>query len=147
MHTKSDTGDIVIEEPHRPFWTSIRRGMLNTCPACGSGRLFKSFLKPVDACSACGTDMTHQRADDLPPYLVIVVVGHVLLTAYMLTDDILPKALWVQFLIWVPLTVLTAVAIIQPIKGGVIGLQWALRMHGFGGIDPNDPKDEPEDHQ
>jgi len=23
--------------------------------------------------------------------------------------------------------------IIQPIKGGVIGLQWALKMHGFGG--------------
>ncbi len=145
MSANTDTSEIVIDEERRPLWRSIRRGLLNTCPACGSSRLFKSFLKPVDVCAACNTDFTAQRADDLPPYLVIVVVGHVLLTAYMLTDDILPQALWVQFLIWVPLTILFSVAIIQPIKGGVIGLQWALRMHGFGGIDPNDPKEEPED--
>lgn len=145
MSANTDTSEIVIDEEHRPLWRSIRRGLLNTCPACGSSRLFKSFLKPVDTCAACNTDFTEQRADDLPPYIVIVIVGHVLLTAYMLTDHLLPQALWVQFLIWVPLTILCAVAIIQPIKGGVIGLQWALRMHGFGGIDPNDPKEEPED--
>lgn len=145
MSANTDTSEIAIEEEHRPLWRSIRRGLLNTCPACGSSRLFKSFLKPVDVCASCGTDFTAQRADDLPPYLVIVVVGHVLLTAYMLTDNILPQALWIQFLIWVPLTILFSVAIIQPIKGGVIGLQWALRMHGFGGVDPNDPKEELED--
>lgn len=145
MGANTDTSEIVIEEEHRPLWRSIRRGLLNTCPACGSSRLFRTFLKPVDACAACNTDFTAQRADDLPPYIVIVIVGHVLLTAYMLTEDFLPRSLWVQFFVWVPLTVLVSVAIIQPVKGGVIGLQWALRMHGFGGVDPNDPKEEPED--
>lgn len=142
MHVNGETMYEVPHEPERPLWRSIRRGLLNTCPACGSGRLFKGFLKPVDGCAACETDLTPQRADDLPPYLVIVVVGHVLLTAYMMTDHLLPQALWVQFVIWLPLTVLLALLIIQPIKGGVIGLQWALRMHGFGGIDPNDPVDD-----
>ncbi len=28
---------------------------------------------------------------------------------------------------------LTAFLIIQPMKGAVIGLQWALKMHGFDG--------------
>lgn len=148
MAAHGGASTMIVEEEHRHVWGAIKRGLRGTCPACGSGRLFKGFLKPVDACAACGSEMHHQRADDLPPYLVIVVVGHVLLTAYMLTDHLLPPALWVQFAIWVPLTILLSFLIIQPIKGGVIGLQWALKMHGFGGIDPNDPVDEdPEDHR
>ncbi len=57
------------DEVERPLGRSIKRGMLNTCPACGSGKLFKSFLKPVDNCAACGEAMHHHRSDDLPPYL------------------------------------------------------------------------------
>ncbi len=116
----------------RPVGQSIKRGLLNTCPACGSGRLFRAFLKPVHHCAACGEEMFHERSDDLPPYLVIVLVGHVLLTGYMLTDAIMPDALWVHLLVWVPVVILTSLISIQPIKGGVIGLQWAIRMHGFG---------------
>jgi len=33
----------------------------------------------------------------------------------------------------VPLTIVLSVALLQPVKGAVIGLQWALYMHGFGG--------------
>lgn len=117
----------------RPVGRSIKRGMLCRCPNCGEGRLFRAFLKPVDACAVCGEEMFHQRADDLPAYLVIVVVGHVLMTGYMLTDTLLNVSPWVHLAIWVPLAVLAALLTIQPIKGGVIGLQWAYRMHGFGG--------------
>jgi uncharacterized protein (DUF983 family) len=28
---------------------------------------------------------------------------------------------------------LLSVALLQPVKGAVIGLQWAFYMHGFGG--------------
>ena len=38
-------------------------------------------------------------------------------------------------------TMLMSLALLQPVKGAVVGLQWALRMHGFddnapGGIPP-----------
>ena len=75
----------------RPAARSIRRGLLGRCPACGEGRLFASFLKPVDACSVCGEEMHHHRADDLPPYLVITIVGHLVLGGYMMTDLISSK--------------------------------------------------------
>jgi uncharacterized protein (DUF983 family) len=77
--------------------------------------------------------MHHHRSDDLPPYLTIFVIGHVILGGYMLTDLVWPLPMWLTFAIWAPATLLSALLIIQPIKGGVIGLQWALRMHGFGG--------------
>jgi uncharacterized protein (DUF983 family) len=125
--------------PDRYLGQSIKRGLLCRCPHCGEGRLFRAFLKPVDRCAVCGEDYTHQRADDLPAYLVIVVVGHVLMTGYMLTDMVWRVSPWVHMAIWVPLAVLAALVTIQPIKGGVIGLQWANRMHGFGGVD--DDKD------
>jgi uncharacterized protein (DUF983 family) len=147
MIASAERTDTVIEIEHRPLGRSIKRGLLNTCPACGSGRLFRAFLKPVDVCEACGSEMFHHRSDDLPAYIVVVLTGHILLTGYLLTDDMFPQSLWIRFAFWIPLVVLLAFLIIQPIKGGVIGLQWAMRLHGFGGIDPNDPKEEIDDGQ
>jgi uncharacterized protein (DUF983 family) len=119
-------------EGERPLGRSIRRGLSCRCPACGKGRLFGAFLKPVDRCAGCGEDLSHQRADDLPAYLVIIVVGHVLLGGYLLTDMVFRVSPFVHIAIWIPVSIVAAIAVIQPIKGGVIGLQWALRMHGFG---------------
>ncbi|MBB4289455.1 uncharacterized protein (DUF983 family) [Rhizobium leguminosarum] len=127
-------------EVERPVGRSIMRGLMNRCPACGNGKLFRAFLKPVDHCAVCGEAMYHQRADDLPPYIVILILGHVVVGGYMLTDMTFVLPVWMHLAIWAPITVITALASIQPIKGGVIGLQWALRMHGFGGgsDDPGD---------
>ncbi|WP_337270837.1 DUF983 domain-containing protein [Oryzifoliimicrobium ureilyticus] len=119
----------------RPLWQSIRRGLFCRCPSCGEGRLFKAFLKPVDSCAHCGEAMHHQRADDLPPYLVILVLGHVVIGGYMAQDQIMPLSLLATFALWTPVTIVVALLSIQPIKGAVIGLQWALRMHGFSGIE------------
>ncbi|TCL70447.1 DUF983 domain-containing protein [Rhizobium sp. BK251] len=127
-------------EGERPIGRSIMRGLACKCPACGEGRLFRAFLKPVDHCATCGEAMFHHRSDDLPPYLVILVLGHVIVGGYMMTDMVYPLPLWLTLSIWAPITVITALLCIQPIKGGVIGLQWAMRMHGFGGHDDN-PED------
>ncbi|RWX78814.1 DUF983 domain-containing protein [Neorhizobium lilium] len=123
------------QQAERPIGRSIKRGLLGRCPHCGDGLLFWAFLKPVDQCAVCGEDLHHQRADDLPAYIVIVIVGHVLMTGYLLTDMVFPASSWIHLAIWAPLAVLAALVTIQPVKGGVIGLQWACRMHGFGGHD------------
>ncbi|MBB4066710.1 DUF983 domain-containing protein [Gellertiella hungarica] len=121
-------------ESERPVTRSVMRGMLNTCPACGSGKLFRKFLKPVDHCAACNEDMSHQQADDLPPYLVIFIIGHITVGGFMMTDMIFTEwSSWLHLAIWTPITLVSALLLMQPVKGGVIGLQWALRMHGFGG--------------
>lgn len=123
----------------RAVWPAIKRGFFGTCPACGSGRLFGKFLKSVDHCAACNEDYSHHRADDLPAYLVILIVGHITVGGFMMTDLVWMVSTWVHLAIWAPLTILLSLLLIQPIKGAVIGFQWATRMHGFGGTE-----DQPE---
>lgn len=125
-------GEAATSAPaERPLGRAIKRGMLSRCPACGTGRLFRSYVKSVDHCAACGEDYTHQRADDLPPYLVITIVGHIVLGGYMATDLVSSLTTWQHLAIWVPITIVLSLLMLQPVKGGVIGLQWAARMHGF----------------
>jgi uncharacterized protein (DUF983 family) len=125
----------VVEK--RDVWTALKRGLRGRCPRCGEGKLFRAFLKTADNCTACGQDFTAHRADDLPAYLVIVIVGHIVvpLVLYIETNYAPPVAL--QLSIYLPLTLFSALALLQPVKGAVVGLQWALRMHGFDD-DPTD---------
>ncbi|WP_159586428.1 DUF983 domain-containing protein [Chelativorans xinjiangense] len=121
--------------PARPVYEAMRRGFFGKCPHCGRGRLFRAFLKTVDECPACGEEISHHRADDLPAYLVIVIVGHVVVGAFMGVQAMTDWPTWLHMAIWAPLTLLMSLALIGPVKGAVVGLQWALRMHGFGGED------------
>ncbi len=126
-------GQAVSRHPKRSLWTAILRGWSGRCPSCGEGRLFRSFLKPVHACTHCEEELHHQRADDLPPYLVIFVVGHIVVGAYMMAEGVITLNSWQHLAIWTPITLIMALVLLQPTKGAVIGLQWANYMHGFGG--------------
>ncbi len=53
------------------------------CPHCGKGKLFRGFLKGVDRCDRCGEEYSHHRADDLPPYLTVFIVGHIVVALFM----------------------------------------------------------------
>jgi len=129
--------------PARPLGEAIKRGLLSRCPNCGEGKLFRAFVKPVDKCSVCGEEISHHRADDLPAYLDIVVVGHIVIAGFMAIEMRYVWPMWLHFAVWAPLTLILALAMLQPIKGAVIGLQWALYMHGFGG-EPDHIEAHPE---
>ncbi|MEO3385956.1 DUF983 domain-containing protein [Mesorhizobium sp. CAU 1741] len=117
----------------RSVMQAMARGFMGRCPHCGKGRLFGRFLKVADSCDACGEAYHHHRADDLPAYLVIFVVGHVVVGAFMGAEQMFTLSTWQHLAIWAPLTLIACVALLQPTKGAVVGLQWALRMHGFSG--------------
>ena len=124
-------GEVVQAE--RPWFRSMLRGLKCRCPNCGEGKLFASFSKPVVACANCGEDMHHHRADDFPAYIVIFIVGHVVVAGYLAVEMLVAWNSWQHMAVWMPVTLVMSIALLQPLKGAVIGLQWALRMHGFGG--------------
>src|SRR5712675_1596088 len=124
----------------RNVWTALKRGLRSRCPRCGQGKLFRAFLKVNDRCSVCGLDFTPHRADDLPAYLVIAIVGHIVVPTALLIETDYSPPVGLQLAIYLPLTVVLSLALLQPVKGAVVGLQWALRMHGF---DDNAPEGIP----
>jgi uncharacterized protein (DUF983 family) len=110
---------------------ALWRGFTMRCPNCGKGQLFEKFLKVSDHCSTCGEVFSHHCADDFPAYLVIVIVGHLIVPGLLIVDMNYQLPLWLECLIWLPLTLVLAVALLQPVKGAIVGLQWQTGMHGF----------------
>lgn len=115
-------------------------GLRGKCPNCGTGNLFRKYLKVADTCGHCGEALHHHRADDAPPYLTIFVVGHILVPLVIYVELAMQPAFWIHALLWLPLTVAMSLAVLSPMKGAVVGLQWALYMHGF---DPDGAIDDP----
>ncbi|TBN41884.1 DUF983 domain-containing protein [Paracoccus subflavus] len=121
---------------HRPTGQAMLRGALGRCPACGEGKLFRSFLKVADHCPACDEAMHHQRADDGPAYLTILLVSHLgaplLLASFVAWRPSAMTMIWTFGLGAVALSLL----LLPRIKGAMVGLQWARRMHGFDTATP-----------
>ncbi|MEM6667068.1 MAG: DUF983 domain-containing protein [Pseudomonadota bacterium] len=121
--------------PRRSKRRAMARGARGRCPSCGTGKLFRGYLKVSDTCPACGEEMHHHRADDAPPYFTIMLVGHIIVPALLVVERTSQPPLWLLFAIFLPLATIMCLLALQPIKGALVGLQWALGMHGFGGED------------
>jgi uncharacterized protein (DUF983 family) len=115
----------------RDAWAAMIRGWRGRCPNCGEGRMFRAFLKVADHCPACGEALHHHRADDAPAYFVILIVGHIVVPVALAVETAFAPSYWIHAALWLPMTVGMSLSLLQPIKGTLVGLQWALRMHGF----------------
>jgi uncharacterized protein (DUF983 family) len=124
----------------RPLGLAMRRGFVGRCPHCGEGRLFRAYLKVVDACPVCGEALHHQRADDAPPYITMLVVGHIVVAGVLVAEELWPNSpMWLGAIGWSLLTLVLCLLLLPRVKGALVGYQWALRMHGFGGPESDAP--------
>ena len=125
----SDAQTFPMERPSKP---AMLRGLRCKCPSCGEGHIFSSYLKVVDRCPACNEDLSQHRADDGPAYLTILIVAH-----------IIGFAIHIMWVVWEPRPVIMATTLgigavalslflLPRLKGMIVAIQWARRMHGFG---------------
>lgn len=125
---------INLEE--RPLKQALKRGWRRRCPNCGSGPMLVSYLKVHSQCSVCSEELHHQRADDGPAYLTILVVGHLMAPLLLMVfthyqpDPLLLASVFTVGCVGLSLYLLPR------FKGAFIALQWAKRMHGFGISEP-----------
>ena len=108
------------------------RGTLCRCPHCGQGKMFRGYLKVADECSVCGEELKHHRADDFPPYVAIVIVGHIIIFLMLHMEMAYHVQPITHVLIAVPLAIILPLFMLPSIKGAIVGLQWATRMYDFG---------------
>ncbi|MCR8725446.1 DUF983 domain-containing protein [Frigidibacter sp. ROC022] len=121
------------DSTNRPLRPALLRGWARRCPKCGAGPMLKGYLSVRSSCPACGEDLHHHRADDGPAYLTILIVGHIMSPALLIAfikfrPD--PLVLASLFLIG---CVGLSLYLLPRLKGLIVAVQWAKRMHGFGG--------------
>ncbi|SFR34123.1 Uncharacterized conserved protein, DUF983 family [Yoonia tamlensis] len=124
--------DAPTYEMERPSKPAMLRGLRCKCPNCGEANLFSRYLKVVDQCPHCAETLSHHRADDGPAYLTILLVAH-----------ILGFAIHFMWVMWQPSPMVMATTLatgavalslflLPRLKGMIVAIQWARRMHGFG---------------
>lgn len=112
--------------------SAMWRGFGRRCPQCGEGHMFTGFLKVVDRCPVCQEGLSGHRADDGPAYLTILIVGHILAPVLIYSFvEFRPDPLLLATIFTVG-TVALSLFLLPRLKGLVVGIQWANRMHGFG---------------
>ncbi|MCE8417126.1 DUF983 domain-containing protein [Rhodovulum sulfidophilum] len=116
----------------RPVGAAVMRGWCKRCPNCGAGPMLSGYLAVREHCPVCMEELHHHHPDDGPAYLTVLIVG--LLSAPLVAGSIAvfrpdPLVLTSVFSIG---CVALALYLLPRLKGVMVALQWAKRMHGFG---------------
>lgn len=114
--------------PELTLRTAIGRGLRGRCPNCGNGHLFAGWLRVVTECSSCAAPLGLARSDDLPPYITILIVGHIVVPLMLWLERSQSPAMWVTTAIFVPMTLILTLGLIRPVKGGTVGLMLKLGL-------------------
>ena len=72
-----------------------------------------------------------QQADDFPAYIGIFVVGHLLAPVVIMMISTFGMSAWLTLAIILPVSVVMLIAMLQPVKGAVIGMLWWWGVGAF----------------
>jgi uncharacterized protein (DUF983 family) len=114
--------------PVSPFAAGLRC----RCPRCGGGKLFQGILTVRERCGVCGLDLRAQDAGDGPTVLVIFGLGFVIMALVAFVELKYEPPWWLHAVLWPPLTVVGAVALLRPLKAVLIALQFRHRATASG---------------
>lgn len=122
----------MTQESERPVRPALLRGWRRRCPNCGAGPMLSGYLKVRDTCPVCHEELHHHRADDGPAYLTILIVGHLMAPVILWAfTKFRPDPLVLASIFSVGCVALS-LYLLPRLKGAMVALQWAKRMHGFG---------------
>ena len=119
-----------IAPKNRSTLSAVVKGGRGLCPNCGKTRLLHHYLKVVDRCPACGEAYGHLRADDAPPWMTILIVGHIVVPIVLIVEQAYQPALWIQFAVWPTVTLALTLALLPRCKGIILAMMWAHDSEG-----------------
>ena len=92
--------------------------------------MFTGLLTVRPSCPACGLDLSAQDAGDGPAVFAILFLGIIVVGLAALVEINFSPPIWVHLLLWAPLVLVGAVAMLRPLKAGLIALQYRHRLLG-----------------
>ena len=126
------TETATFTKPKPALGPALKKGLMRRCPACGQSSAFEGYLTVKTNCEGCDTPLAHYKSDDLPPYLTILIVGHIVVSLMMQFVDFSNTASVSPFAIffWPALTAGLVLVVLPFVKGMVLGLHWHLHQKG-----------------
>jgi uncharacterized protein (DUF983 family) len=102
-----------------PFWSGLRC----RCPECGKGKLFKKYLKLAASCNHCGLDMSSAEDADGPAAFGALFIGIIMAFVALIVEVKFSPPTWVHLSMWIPLSIIGTLGILQPLKGVFVAMQ------------------------
>lgn len=107
-------------------------GAAGRCPNCGEGHLFEGFLKVAPQCEACGFDLKTADSGDGPAVFVILIGGFIVAFGAVFVEIAYSPPVWLQLLIWLPVTAVVCGGLLRPFKGLLIAAQFTNKAREAG---------------
>ncbi len=115
-----------------PQLSPYSTGLAGRCPRCGEGKLFDGFLKVAPRCSVCGLDLSKADSADGPAFFIMLLVPLLIMPVAMWVEFSYRPALWLHAVLWGPLIVGLSTALLRPLKGLMIALQFKHQASDSG---------------
>ena len=90
--------------------------------------MFAGYLKASERCRRCGLEFETIRSDDVAPYFTILIVGHILAPAMLISEQLASPPTWLELAVALPLTLALTLGILPFVKGTVMGAIWASKQ-------------------
>ena len=113
----------------------ILTGLACRCPRCGKGKLFSGILTVAERCNVCGFDLSKQDSGDGPAVFVIFFLGVIFMPLVFWMEFSVEPPWWVHMVLWPPLVLIVAIALLRPMKGLLISLQLHHHASDSGTVD------------
>ena len=84
--------------------------------------MFSGYLSVRETCEACQMAFEPLRSDDAPPYFTLFIVGHLVISLYLLLWPYMPYPDWVHAVIWCSLTLILSLVMLPFVKGGTMAI-------------------------
>ncbi len=108
--------------------TDFLAAAMGRCPACGKGKLFRSYLKVADACGVCATSFKAADTGDGPVVFVLLIAGFIAGAGLVVSVVAWDWPTWKLLSVWPPIAVALSLVLMPMLKGVMVASQLKHRV-------------------
>ncbi len=126
-----------MKAPETPTLSAWETGFRGLCPRCGTGKLYRSFLKVTERCDHCGLDLSQEDAGDGAVPFIILIAGTLGVGIGIWVMFAFETGVMTPMLVACPVVAAVVFLLLPRTKGLLIALQY-LNKAGDTGVNTFD---------